>query len=225
MSSDGRLRRRRLTRWTAWGFVLGSALFAVGVPVSLDTSWPPWVGAATFFLGSLLFTTAAALQFVLSRDALPQPSNPAASNTWFAWVARPRTMDWTASAVQLAGTLWFNVTTFRGLVDAVGGDVSAAQVWRPDAYGSIAFLVSSGLAFAPEVRRRRHAHVLDRSWVIAALNVVGSIFFAISAVGAWTVPSAGTLLSEMWSNVGTLLGAVCFLAGASLLLPRESTPT
>ena len=105
----------------------------------------------------------------------------------------------------------------------VTGDGKADVIWRPDAFGSVLFLVSSGLAFAPEVRGRRHRHVRDRAWAIGALNMLGSVFFGASAIGAYTVSATGVLLSARWSNLGTFLGAICFLAGARLLLPRGDT--
>jgi hypothetical protein len=223
MTSDAMpaTRRRRLLRLTGLGFAVGSTLFAVGVPLSLMASLPPTVGTAVFFAGSIFFTTAAFLQLVLSTDELPALVHRADEASWFAHLVRPRTVDWTASAIQLAGTLWFNVTTFRALLDAAGtGHATAQAVWKPDAFGSIAFLVSSALAFAPEVRRRRHGHVRDRSWAIAALNLVGSVFFGLSAVGAYTLTSTEELLSSWWSNAGTFAGALCFLVGALLLIPR-----
>jgi hypothetical protein len=206
----------------AWAFIIGSAAFVVGVPLSENTALSPAVGAAVFFLGSVFFTTAGTLQFLASREELPP--EPGGRSGWFRSLARPRTVDWTASAVQLAGTLWFNVTTGRALVDALGtGEATTSQVWRPDALGSIAFLVASWLAFAPEVRWRRHAGARDRSWAIAALNMLGSVLFGISAVGAFT-RSSGELVNLGWANAGTALGAVCFLVGAVLLLPRHADP-
>jgi drug/metabolite transporter (DMT)-like permease len=94
-------------------------------------------------------------------------------------------------------------------------------VWAPDAIGSVLFLVASGIALAPQVRARRHGHARDRSWAIAALNMLGSVFFGLSAIGAYTLPSTDQLLSVSWSNWGTFLGAICFLWGAVLLLPRH----
>jgi divalent metal cation (Fe/Co/Zn/Cd) transporter len=117
----------------------------------------------------------------------------------------------------------FNVTTFWGLVEASGTEAVADQViWRPDAVGSILFLVSSAIALSPDVRRHRHGHARDRSWAISALNMVGSISFGISAVGAYVVPSSNDLLNSTWSNGGTFLGAICFLIGALLVLPRKA---
>lgn len=202
--------------------MVGSALFALGVPLSLMSRLSPAVAGWTFFLGSVFFTGAGWLQFLSSREKLPPPPD-GTGRGWFGAILRPRTADWTASALQLLGTLAFNISTFRAAVDAAGGTGPYALVWRPDLLGSILFLVASGMAYAPEVRRRRHTHVRDRSWAIAALNMLGSVAFGFSAVGAYLVPADDQLLNTRWANGGTLFGAVCFLAGAALLVPPRSS--
>ena len=208
----------RLIRLTAFGFAIGSTLFAVGVPVSLVDGGTV-AADRIFFAGSVFFTLAAAGQLLTSARHLPAVDDAPARSTWRTRLARPRTMDWTASAVQFFGTLEFNVTTLLAVLDAAGHvEVATSRVWRPDALGSVAFLVASALAAVPEVRRRRHAHVRTRSWWIAALNLLGSALFGLSALGAFTT-SSGDLVSLRWANTGTFLGALCFLAGALLLLP------
>jgi hypothetical protein len=211
---------RRL-KATAWGFIIGSTLFALGVPLSLVPGLSPSIAGWTFFAGSVFFTTAALLQFLSSREALG-PLEASSPRGWLTRVSRPRTTDWTSSAIQFVGTLAFNLSTFRAAVDAAGETGPYSLIWRPDVVGSILFLVSSWMAFSPEVRWRRHPHARDRSWTIGALNFIGSVFFGLSAIGAYLIPADNTLLNAQWSNGGTLLGALCFLAGAILLVPRRS---
>jgi hypothetical protein len=195
-------------------FVIGSALFAAGVLIDVLTTQVE-LAAWTFFIGSVFFTTAAALQLLSSREHLAvSHADPVRQRL----AARARNLDWTAAATQFVGTLLFNVSTFRA---AALGDLTVAQenqlVWAPDGLGSILFLVSSGLAFIPEVRERRHAHARSRSWTMAALNLLGSVFFGLSALGAYTLPDTGELGNVRWANLGTFLGAVCFLVAAALL--------
>ena len=45
---------------------------------------------------------------------------------------------------------------------------------------------------------------------------MGSVAFGASAVGAHVVPQTDSLVSALWANLGTLLGAVCFLVAALL---------
>ena len=202
-------RSLRPITWMGWLFVVGSACFAVGVPLSQAQSLAPTVAAAVFFIGSIFFTSASSVQMLL------------------AWVAmRPRALlnlrdyDWSSAAVQWVGTLFFNVTTLAALIQVAGTKpVSDQVVWRPDAVGSVLFLVSSAVALTPESRKARHEHVRGRSWAIAALNMVGSVFFGISAVGAYVVPDTDEVLNSAWANGGTFLGAVCFLVGALLVIP------
>jgi len=52
--------------------------------------------------------------------------------------------------------------------------------------------------------------------------MMGSVFFAVSAVGTFVLPSTGDLASLFWANLGTFLGALCFLTAA--LLSRSAMP-
>src|SRR3954454_19951946 len=60
---------------------------------------------------------------------------------------------WWAAAIQFAGTIFFNATTFRALQTALSDPSYDRLVWRPDVFGSTCFLVS-GLneVFSPEIR-------------------------------------------------------------------------
>ena len=72
---------------------------------------------------------------------------------------QPHNRDWWSSAVQWVGTLFFNATTFRGLTTAIDSPSYNQLVWRPDAYGSVCFLVSGWLAYVVVVggiMRRPH---------------------------------------------------------------------
>ena len=90
-------------------------------------------------------------------------------------------------------------------------------VWRPDALGSVCFLVSSAIAFAEAGHRWWSWRPGKRDWQITALNLWGSVFFGLSALGAYVL-SSGDLLDVRLANGGTFLGAVCFLAASVLLM-------
>ena len=158
-SSGGRSPAR--DRWIAWLFIVGSSLFALGaVPLYAEA-----VGlrlcAVTFFVGSLFFTRAAFLQYRGAVDALPAGGETRRHSLW---VWAPRNLNWLASAVQLAGTLWFNWSTANALRDNLGAALSDQRVWRPDALGSIAFLIASGLALR-DAREGRHSRPAQASGV------------------------------------------------------------
>jgi hypothetical protein len=188
-------------RWMGLLFAVGSACFALGAaPGYVDL-----VGVAadgiTFFVGSVFFTSAAALQFL---DA----------------AGRRGSNDWWASLIQLAGTLFFNLSTFDEMLEHLSAKQDDRLVWTPDAFGSICFLVASGLAWAAVVHGWWGWHPRVRDWQVAGLNLAGSIAFGASAVASYVVPVSDQPRNATLMNLGTFVGALCFLAGALLLLPR-----
>jgi hypothetical protein len=201
---------RRLRR-EAWGFAVGSACFFVGaLPPYAD--WVGDVGAnLTFVIGSVFFTLAAFIQLSLSGRRAPH-----------ARMNRADRADWWAAAVQFVGTLLFNLSTAAALAASIARPDAIGIGWRPDAWGSIAFLVASTLAV---VATKDRGHLWDsdaRTWHGTWLNLAGSVAFGASAIGAYVLPETGDLLSQFWANVGTILGAICFFVAA--VLSRRTIP-
>lgn len=204
---EGR-RSHSLTWWTGLLFSIGSTCFIIGPIPTYAEAVGAHADAITFFVGSLFFTTAGYLTYVqvVREDG----------HRWFGWM--PRSPGFWAALVQLIGTLYFNVTTFAGLLD-VPADLSNRIVWRPDAIGSVCFLIASAIAFAEAGHRWWSWRPGERDWHITALNMWGSIFFGLSAIGAHYDVS-GAISHVALANGGTFLGAVCFLV-ASLLMMGE----
>ena len=190
-------------RWMALAFALGSTCFLIGPFPGYAQLVGDQADAVTFFVGSILFTTGGALQ------------------SWLAWPDR-RSPDggraaWWASIVQSAGTLFFNVTTFQAMQVAVTSSEYDRLVWRPDWRGSICFLVSGAIAYRASPRHRLRGLMPERGgagWWQPAVNLLGCIFFGISAVAGYVVPSTGSMLDLAAANWNTSLGAACFLACA-----------
>jgi hypothetical protein len=176
-------------------FAVGSTCFAAGAIASQWASAPRPAIGVTFFVGSIFFTVAAFLQW------------------------QPRRIAWSASAIQFAGTLFFNVSTFAGMKHGFDAHQTNLRVWTPDVFGSVCFLVSSELAYADVCPRWFCLRWRSPSWQIAALNLVGSIAFGISAATSLIEPSTQEPVSAAIANAGTAVGALCFLAGAVLLVP------
>ena len=59
----------------------------------------------------------------------------------------PRRIDWWATVIQLAGTLFFNLSTYHALQTSLSTGQEDRLIWRPDVFGSICFLVASALAW------------------------------------------------------------------------------
>jgi YrhK-like protein len=206
----------------AWLFIAGSSLFALGAVPLYAEALGLRLSAVTFFVGSLFFTSAAFLQYREAVDALPAVN---ATRRHSFWVWAPRNLGWLAGAVQLAGTLWFNWSTANAMAVNLTAALEEQRVWRPDALGSIAFLVASGVALRDAGRNVIAGLPRPRTWKIGVINLAGSIAFGISAVAAFVIPSSGEVWNAELSNLGTFAGALCFLSGAILMLRPEPTGT
>ncbi|MCU0307051.1 MAG: hypothetical protein MUE51_04635 [Thermoleophilia bacterium] len=206
---------RRLAWWIGVLFAAGSALFAAGAGVDL-AGGDAAVAAVVYFSGSIFFTTAAAGQFAEALNA----GRTSGGRRW-AWA--PRRADWLATAVQLVGTVLFNVNTALAIPQGLSARQEDALVWAPDAVGSACFLIASWVAWAEacggRVRLRARGDVLE--WRIGAANMAGSVLFAVSAAAALVLPSTGAALDDGLASLATLGGAIGFLAGALLLLPES----
>jgi hypothetical protein len=184
----------------ALAFALGSLCFLIGPFPGYIAFVGPRADAATFFAGSLLFTTGGALQCVLAYGGRHDP-----------WAGRHA---WRSAVVQSVGTLCFNVTTFRALQTTVENPQYDKLVWRPDAIGSACFLVSAAIAYRGTPRGDR--------WVL--VNVAGCVFFGLSAVAGHVVPQTGSVMDLAAANWTTCLGAACFAAGALHTLRASPEP-
>ena len=96
------------------------------------------------------------------------------------------------------------------------------HVWRPDAVRSVSFLVASALAWFEACHGWAAWRPRSWSWWITLANLIGSVAFGVSAVAGYINPDTGQLLNAERSNLGTFIGAVCFFAGALLLLPERT---
>jgi hypothetical protein len=211
----------RLGRAIAVNFIIGSLCFALGSLPGYASVVGARADAITYFIGSIFFTTAGYLQYVECISSAPTlvPDGPRRMR----FVAiEGRRIDWWATTIQLAGTLAFNVTTFAALDTRLTPKGEDLVVWTPDAVGSICFLIASELAFAEAGHAWLSWRPRSRDWQISALNLLGSVFFGISAVAGWVQPATGDLLDAALDTSGTFWGAVCFLIGAVLLLPKSA---
>jgi hypothetical protein len=188
-------------------------LFAIGSLCFLVAPFPGYVqlvgssaDGITFFVGSIFFTSAALLQFLTTR------------------VVGGGRIDWWAGGIQFVGTLCFNVSTHAALQEALDTHAVDRLVWRPDVYGSICFLVASYLAYVSASGAYGWRRRDTREWRIGVANMLGSIAFGISAIAGYVVPSTGDVLALGAANFTTSFGALCFLIGAILLLPKADGP-
>jgi hypothetical protein len=209
------MRPRRLNAAVAWLFMIGSACFALGALPVYSGAVSGTVDAATYFVGSLFFTSASFLQLAQVQSPLMAPgadTGAPAEVLLRAWL--PHDLNWVAAATQFPGTLAFNVSTAFAISASLSVQQANRVVWRPDFVGSVLFLVSSAFAITALTRG---AGVLPR--VIAWVNMAGSVAFMVSALGSFMRPATGQTVNLHWDVAGTFWGAVCFFVAAGLLLP------
>ena len=219
---------RRIGWWVGVLFMFGSALFAIGgamgtwpeMPLirSIDRHHIGWI----FFGGSLFFTSAGYLQWleVINGDVGATGTRGSAPRRWFFYGWRPRNLGYVAVAAQLIGMLFFNVNTADAMISGLNWIDEDIVVWTPNMLGSICFLVASHAAVMEVSHRYWTWQFHSLSWWITAVNMLGSIFFMVSALSSFVEP--GDALAVPWlANFGTFAGAVCFFVGGYLLIPEQ----
>jgi hypothetical protein len=184
----------------ALAFAIGSTCFLLGPLPGYINLVGPEADAITFFVGSIFFTIGGAFQTALARGR---------AEVW-------------AAAIQSAGTLFFNASTFRALTQTIDSPHYDKLVWRPDAFGSICFLVSGFIAYRASPRRGVMPLRDAQGWWMPAVNLLGCIFFGIAAVAGYVVGSSASMLDQAAANVNTSAGAACFLACAVATAREES---
>lgn len=209
-----------ITWWIGILFAIGSSLFALGsipayfkyVGINLD--------GLTFFAGSIFFTSAAYLQYLESANVPREILNNIKRKLYFIFW-EPKRIDCWSTLIQLVGTIFFNFSTFNAIRYSTIDQIDHL-VWSLDVYGSICFLIASLLAWW-EISHALWSFKINKiSWWIAFLNLLGSIAFGMSAIGAYVLPSTGLPKNEMIVNLGTFTGAICFFVGGLLLLPERT---
>jgi len=215
---------RALGWWIAVLFAIGSACFAVAAVPALATAVGTRTDNLIYFVGSLFFTTAGLLLYgqVVATGVPGKDVDPARGRVRRLFVPQPDRIDWLAAVIQSAGTIFFNVSTGHALVVSYSTTAAAnSGVWRPDAFGSICFLVSSYLSYAEVCHGAARWQPGDLSWWITVGNLVGSVAFGVSAVAS-KVLTSGQLRSATWTTLGTFVGGLCFLGASILLLPERT---
>lgn len=190
------------------GFMIGSALFALGSALALGGWASASVSNLCYFVGAWFFTAAGLAQLLLSGAVTARV--PYGRGTMVR-------AEWLAAATQSLGTLLFNVSTTAAL-DAKTVASQKHFVWSPDAGGSVAFLVSGVLAIVAYNHVKDAWNPRDRQWWSTQINLAGCVAFGISAVGAYIGPG-GDSLNNGVANIGTLVGAVCFFLASLIVLP------
>lgn len=184
-------------RRQCWLFAIGSTLFALATVPGMSATAGAGLSNALCFIGSWFFTAAGWMQLVLARPSL--------------------SVGWYSAATQFVGTVLFNISTGSALwAHAVKPE--RRLVWTPDMLGSLAFLVSGVLGVVAVTVVVGYLELRSRDWQAEWINMIGCVAFGVSALGAF-VTASGATEDALLANVGTFIGALCFLIAALLVLP------
>jgi hypothetical protein len=197
-----------MLRRQCWLFAIGSSFFAIGTAPGFATLAGAGATNLLCFIGSWFFTSAALIQLLLSKPSMSRP-----------WETRSIRVEFLSAATQFVGTLRFNVSTGAALW---AHRIPARRhfVWWPDAAGSVAFLVSGALGVVAVTLTVGIVRLKSREWLAAWINMLGSIAFGASAVGAF-IKRTGVTEDALVANLGTFIGALCFLIAALLVRPKR----
>lgn len=187
-------------RWMGLCFAAGSICFLLAPLDAYSHAVGGNADAATYFAGSIPFTIGGLIQ---SGMAFADRTR-----------AKAGTALWCSAAIQSVGTVFFNLTTYRALSLTPLSARYDALVWRPNALGSICFLLSGLVAYRASPRRGWLPVRGRAGWWESALNLLGCILFAISAGAGFAEPRTGSLVGPQTANWTTSLGALCFLVVA-----------
>jgi hypothetical protein len=187
------------------GFAVGSACFFIGPFPGFVQLLGAAADAVVFFVGSVFFTLAAAMEL---REGTVRRGHR--------WGRDP---SWWSAAVQFAGTLLFNLSTFAAMQESLSTQQENRLIWTPDVLGSACFLVSGALAYRVTTGPGLLPGRMDRAWTTVAVNLLGCVLFGVSALASFVLPSTGSILDLATANWCTALGALCFFIGALLSLP------
>jgi hypothetical protein len=216
----------RLNVIASLAFIAGGLLFALGAAVAQLGSGDPATSSAIYFAGGLCFNTGGYASLLQAINA-PRPTaggDALVAGRWRWWSYEPDRIDWLSTAVLFAGTLVFGVNLFDSFLQGLTTDQLNRLIWAPDVIGCTLFLISGHLALIElsHGRPRWRPH-RELGWWIVAINQIGSVLFAVSALASYTRPATDSLVNVDIANWGTLTGALCFaVAGIVQLFERPA---
>jgi hypothetical protein len=222
------IRPRLLSWWIGVLFMIGSLLFTTGAIMNLffESVLSAFTINLTYFTGSLFFTSAAYGQFLQAINAnIALVSGPLEKKRKWRWWARGlRNPGFLSSASQLIGTILFNINTFDAFYSTLTPVGISIMIWVPDMIGSVLFLISSFFAWVEIYHDDFVKRFRTVTWWLVWFNILGSVFFQLSAIYAFINPFTGKIEDNRLSVIYTLLGAVCFFAGAYLSVIEIKEP-
>ncbi|MDP9475356.1 MAG: hypothetical protein M3R38_06645 [Actinomycetota bacterium] len=204
----------RISWWVAVGFMLGSALFALGAgaslwfPAFMNTELVKRIADWSYFVGTTIFSVAVYLRLLETINADPHPGRarrrPDENFRWFAW--QPKRLSYVEVFILLVG------------VSAKEGINWLLSV--PSLLGAVLFVAGTYLQVAEVCHRYLCLKLRSISWWSALFNFLGCIGFLVGAYAGLGVPGLSTPADPSIVKAAYLQGSVFFLVGSYLMLPE-----
>lgn len=211
-----------LTWWVAHFFMLGSSLFAAGgfMLLYFESNFSNLDINLTFFIGSIFFTLAAYGQLleVINADITNKVYLNRKESPWLWWEYRPGNLGYLASITQLVGAILFNFNTFDAFYTGLSALAEDVIIWIPNMLGSILFITASFFAWLEVYQDKYIKSFYSVTWWIIWINILGSVFFQLSAILSYVDIASGELFDGINSLKHTVYGAICFFIASYLLV-------
>lgn len=214
--------------WVAVGFVVGSALFALGAasslwfPAFVSTELASRIADWAYFIGATIFTVAMYLQILETINADPHPGRARHRSDedfrWFAW--QPKRLSYMEGFVLFVGSALFNVETGLVLLGVSGGGGINWVISVPSLLGAILFVVGGYMQLAESCHSYLCARLRSISWWSAGLNFLGCLGFLVGATASLGVPGLSVPSDPTIVKMAYFQGSVLFLIGSYLMFPE-----
>jgi hypothetical protein len=203
--------------WIAITFIVGSVLFGLGALFPLISSFPIAIINIVYLVGSSLYLIGASVQFVQGRRMKINDRGDAAD------VRKLANRNSRAAAIQAFGAILFQTSMTGALINSLNVAQQERVIWAPDLVGAICFVTASSMFFALRYPIQQRQENQDSSRFLALLNIIGSLFFVLSALGAYIVPLTDESIYPSVANLGTFVGAIFFFISSIPGLPPRTT--
>lgn len=202
--------------WVASTFIVGSVLFGLGAAFPLIPNFPAEIINVVYLAGSSLYLIGAVIQAVQGRKmAINDRSDPKATRRFADQNSR-------GAIIQAFGAVLFQTSMTGTMIRSLSTVQQESVVWAPDLVGAFCFVIASTIFFSLRypIQQRQEDRVSAR--FLALLNIIGSGFFVLSAIGAYIVPLTDQSLYPEIANIGTFVGAIFFFISSIPGLPPKN---
>lgn len=212
---------KTISYWISILFMVGATLFVIPSILLIY----PFLDLSSnnintiYFIGSILFTSAAYLQYLesINSDITNKLHINQQKTNWLWFKVSFNNLGYLSSLSQFIGTIFFNFNTFDSLLNPIYIDERNILIWTPNILGSILFLVSSFLAWLEIYHDTNIKSFKTNTWWTIWINILGSILFLISALYSFNFQSGDNINFDIIAIWTTLLGAICFFLSAFLM--------